>query len=244
MADSRESFETYPYNPDVPTSFAPQDPAPAELRPRLTQPPVTSPPPAPSGMGRRTVLGIAGALGVAIVGGTVLSRQESPPDVYAETMVPDAYPDDEEPEPELTWAVLALPDGEELSVGVPVNWEVIDQGDYLVIHHEQGRLVARAPEWNRATRNDLAKEADYLRDGFDPGGEPTILDESTNLYTQLHQIAAGHLDGAAATEEVILILDGEQERALALWWATVDGSDPVPREARTMVSELREGFLQ
>lgn len=244
MTDSRESFETYPYNPDAPSPFAPQDPVPAELQPRLVEPPAPTPPPPPSGMGRRTVLGITAAVGVAVVGGMVVSQRgpiSAGPD-YSETLAPEPVPEDFEPES--TSAYLALPDGDEIYLEVPAEWDVISDGDYLVLFHEHGRVVARIPEWNRATRNDLAKEADYLRDGFDPDGEPTVFDESTNRVTQLHQITAGHLNGLPGTEETMLLLDSEYQQALALWWATVDGADPVPRQARTMIADLRAGFLE
>lgn len=244
MTNPRESFETYPYNPDAPGPFAPQDPVPTELQPRLVQSPAPASSPPPSGMGRRGVLAAGGVLAAVIAGGFVLSNSGSSleEDYYPVGTAPEEVPEDFEPETKS--AFLALPDGREIYLEVPADWQVVSDVDYLVLFHEHGRVVARVPEWNRATRSDLAKEADYLRDGFDPDGEPTVFDESTNRVTQLHQIIGGHLNGLAGTEETMLILDSLNQQALALWWATVEGTEPIPRQARTMVADLRAGFLE
>ena len=252
MTDSRETFVTYPYNPDAPASAeTPQDPPPAALQPRVAPPPQVSPPPVDEseGMGRRMLIGIAGAVGVAIVAGgffSAASRNGLPQDPWPAdpeaSTAPAAPTDDGAVEP--SFASLDLGDHGSIGLEVPVGWQVDSQDDYLVISHDSGRLVARIPEWNRASRKDLAREADYLRDGFDPTGDPIVFDNSTSRLTQFNQVTAGRFAGEPATEEVMLLLYPEIEQAIAIWWATVDADKQAGLEARTMVADLRAAFLE
>ena len=255
MTDSRETFETYPYNPDAEQSAeTPQDPPPAALQPRVAPPPQVNPPPADQSatMGRRILLGFAAAAGVAVVAGGIFnsaSRTGLPGDPWPDGFEPDpdatpAPPEDEEEVVETTPAFLNLGDGESIYIEAPAGWQVDSEGDYLVISQAGGRLVARIPEWNRASRNDLAREADYLRDGFDPTGEPIVFDNSTSRLTQFNQVTAGRFDGEPATEEVMLLLYPELEQAIAIWWAAVDADKQAAVEARTMVADLRAGFVE
>ena len=249
MTESRGSFETYPFNPDVPSPSGPQDPIPAQLQPRTAPPPLTPPPPPPSGFGRRVLLGFAAAAGVLVAAGGVISFAGQPSGLGMASATPVEEtpflddPVDDEPADEPTYAVLAMGDYGEIGVEIPVGWHADSEGDYLVVSHDQGRLVARLPEWSRATRSELSKEADYLRDGFDPSGAPAVFDESTTSLTQFHQVTEGHFAGEAATEEVVLVLDPDRELAIAIWWATATADKQATVQARTMVAELRAGFL-
>lgn len=254
VPESREAFETYPYNPDAQNPVTgPQDPPPAAMQPRLAPPPQVGPPPDQSAsIGRRLLLGFAAAAGVAVVGGTIVSAanrngmpaQPWPVEVEPDPEVTTAPAEEEEEIEETTSAYLNLGDGESVHFDVPAGWQVDSEGDYLVVSHPGGRLVARMPEWSRASRNDLAREADYLRDGFDPTGEPIVFDNSTSRLTQFNQVTSGHFGGEPGTEEVMLLLDPSMEQAIAMWWATVDADTQAAVEARTMVADLRAGFVE
>lgn len=254
MTEPRKAFETYPYNPDAQDPASePQDPPAAAMQPRLAPPPQVSRPPEQSAsIGRRLLLGFAAAAGAMVVGGTVLSaanRNELPEEQWPLDLEPDpeittAEGEEEEQIEESTSAYLNLADGESVYLEVPVGWQVDSEGDYLVVSHPSGRLVARTPEWSRASRNDLAREADYLRDGFDPSGEPVVFDNSTSRVTQLNQVTSGHFEGEPGTEEAMLLLDPAMEQAIVTWWATVDADKQAAVEARTMISDLRAGFVE
>lgn len=242
MTESRGTFETYPYNPDGPSRPAPTDPPAAGLAPRaVPRGPSATPPPPRDGVGRRLVLGFGVAVGAAVALGLAFNSAEPgyDPESDAEASpAPDEW--DEPPEEEPTTAYLELGDDETASFDVPSTWTIDSEGDYLVISHPSGRLVARAPEWSRAVRTDASREADYLREGFDPDGAPTITDESTTYLTVTHQLGEGHFAGEPATEELVLILNDETQRAIAIWWATVAAEKQVTVEARTMAGQLRQ----
>ncbi|MGC4154699.1 MAG: hypothetical protein QM628_16730 [Propionicimonas sp.] len=254
MTDPRETFETYPFSSDAENpAEEPQDPLPAALAPRMAPPQVSSPAPDQSAaIGRRLLLGFAAAAGAVVVAGTILSaasRNSDPEEPWTPEMVPD--PDattpaeevgDEEEGEVTTSSYLEMSDGETIYVDVPAGWQVDSEGDYLVISHQSGRLVARAPEWNRASRADASREADYLRDGFDPEGAPSVFDESTTQQKVMRQVAEGHFDGKPASEEMVLILDESSERAMSVWWATVSADNQATIEARTMAAQLRRGL--
>ncbi|MCW5954049.1 MAG: hypothetical protein KIT69_17495, partial [Propionibacteriaceae bacterium] len=195
MTESRETFETYPYNPDGASRAEPQDPPPVAMQPRLVPPPmVATPPPDDSRIGRRIVLGFAAAAGVAVMAGMVFNSARAPrAEEPEETPFDDEWT--EEPIEEITSAYLELGDGESIYVDIPAAWQPDSEGDYLVISHQSGRLVARIPEWSRASRTDASREADYLRDGFDPSGAPTVNDESTTQLKVMHQVGEGHFAG-------------------------------------------------
>lgn len=241
MTESRETFETYPYNPDGPSPVESQDPLPAAMQPRVVPPPSVVTPPDDSRIGRRIVLGFLAAAGVAAVAGTVFNSAGTS---YTEEAEAPPFDDEwtEEPYEEIVTAFLELGDDESVYVDVPAAWQVDSEGDYLVISHPSGRLVARIPEWSRASRTDVSREADYLRDGFDPSGAPTVNDESTTQLKMMHQVGEGHFAGEPASEELVLILDEAYPRAIAIWWATVSADKQATIEARTMAAQLRQGF--
>lgn len=70
----------------------------------------------------------------------------------------------------------------------------------------------------RETFETYPFSSDYLRDGFDPEGAPSVFDESTTQQKMMRQVAEGHFDGKPASEEMVLI------------------------EARTMAAQLRRGL--
>lgn len=235
VPESRETFETYPYNPDAPGRTGPQDRGPGPLEPHQVAPVVSAPPNQPR-IGRRAlVIGGAAAAAMIVAAGTAsfTNRPTEPPAEVSEPPVPsdDSY-----------LASLLIDDYNAIGVEVPTDWQVVSEDDFLVLSHRHGRLVARIPEWRNASRNDVSREADYLRDGFDPTGEPTVFEESTTDLTVMRQVTAGRFAGDPATEEVTLILDPSQQLALVLWWATVDEDRQAAAQARTMVAGLRQSF--
>lgn len=247
MTDSRETFETYPFNPEGEHPAAsPQDPPPVALQPRMAPPPQVSPPPPDqsSAIGRRLLLGFAAAAGVAVVGGTIMSAanrngmaQEGPVDI--ETFYEE---ETAEPEPEGPgYATLESGFGS-LGVDVPVGWTIESEGDFLLLTHAEGRFSARCPDRKVTGPGDLAREADYLRDDFEADGEPTVVDDSDTLLTVLVQTTAGHLGAEQATEQVTLMAHVEQELSLVISWVAVDGSQRVAAEARGMARQLQRSF--
>ena len=247
MTDSRGTFETYPYDADAQNpAEIPQDPPPAAMQPRMAPPPQVSPPPVDrsSAMGRRLLLGLAAAAGVAVAGGAIFNAANRP---AMPGMPGDWPPDDEqetdEPEPEEEPGYASLETGfGSLGVEVPVGWSVESEGEFLLLVHEKARLSARSPDRKVSGAGDLAREADYLRDEFQPGGKPTVLDDSDTLLTVLIQTTEGHLGGEKATEQVTLLAHVEQELSLVISWVAVEGAGRAAAEARGMARQLQRSF--
>lgn len=243
MTESPETFETYPYNSDGPSRPAGQDPPPAQLQPRSAPPaPIVSSPTGRSGIGRRAVVGFLAAVAVAVVGGAVINSATTPD--YEEpwaTMPAEEWTD----EPTPGYAELHL-DYTVIGVEVPVDWTVeSDAGRLLLVTHEQGWLAARSPERAAATQDDLAREADYLRQlggEFDPTGEPVVSDESDDRFTILVQTTPGRFGGAPATETVTLLVHPEQGSSLLISRVTVDAGRDATAQARGMERQLQRGF--
>ncbi|MDQ7993830.1 MAG: hypothetical protein REI45_14260 [Propionicimonas sp.] len=246
MGDQREPFEPYPFEADATSPAAPDD-----LRifrgaveeqnrtaDRVGPGPTASPP--PSRMGRRGLIaGAAAVLGLGAAGLLGLRANSSATTVLEEPPV-EAEPDPGE-EGESGYAVLETSQTS-VEVEVPAGWTIDDEGPLLVLGHPSGRLAARSPERASARRADLAREADYLREGFEPAGEPQVSDESTTRYGVLVQQTAGRLGGSPATETVTLVTDAELGTALVVSRVTSDQDRQATLEARTIESQLRRGF--
>lgn len=242
MAESRERFETYPYEPGAPAESRLQDPKPAAMQPRQIVPP--PPPPKPPGIGRRVVLfGAAGVVAVGLAGAVALGPLAHYSDPVPIATASPEIPDDEDGL-EVSYAMLDTSYGS-MDIEVPADWTVDSEGSFLQLSHEQGMLSARGPERVTATAEGLAREADYLRDGFDPGdGEALVVDESDNRLTVLVQTRAGHFGGEPATEHVTLLADPDPdtERSLVISWVTVDAAKDPTGQARGMDRQLQRQF--
>ena len=94
----------------------------------------------------------------------------------------------------------------------------------------------------RARTSDLAREGDYLRDGFEPTGSPQLTEESTTTNDVLVQKVPGRFAGLPAIETVTLVVDVELGTALVISRVTTDDDLDATREARTLESQVRRAF--
>ncbi|MGC3954214.1 MAG: hypothetical protein QM804_08185 [Propionicimonas sp.] len=251
MTESRETFEPYPFNPDGPEPQWPQDPPPPELQPRVVAPPpVTSNPSRPDGVGRRVVLGVALSVGALLAVGVVANSAAQ----LGSGPTMTASPFDEDGEPvETGYAELVL-DAGSIGVELPAGWTATDEASrLLLVTHEQGWLAARSPERAAATRNDLAREAAYLREmsGFDAGEDTTSYDdESDDQLTVLVLTTTGHFGGQPATEVVTLLMPADPDvlpdelggQSLVISRVWVDDAVDVLNDAEFLYEQLRSGF--
>lgn len=243
-ANRPETFEAYPYQPDPGEATGPREPEPREVAPLRplprVGPQVTT---GTQGIGRRGMLaGVAALAGVVGIGVFGLRAVDSGP-TGGEDVPPPLEPDPAQTEPaEVPTSGLLTTENGDLWVEIPVGWTLESDVKLLVVRHDDGRLAARSPEQATADEDALAREADYLRDDFDPAGDPRITDESDTRFSVLLQTTQGHLGAEAATEHVALIVNNDAAQSIVVSWVTVDGKRAVTAEARTMERALRRGF--
>lgn len=273
----RDDFEPYPWKTDDPqrprATSGPVEQATADPRPLLASdpepadppartdqpvayappPPPVAPLPPPRGVSRRRLLagiaGAAGLIGVAAVGAGIYGSLRGPSSAELSaaeaTQAPEDFVEDED-EDEDTTALLDTPYGE-LVVDVPAGWDIVSEGDLLVLAESSSsyRVVARVPERLGTSDNDLRREADYLRDEFSPTGESVVSDESTNSFDILKLQTNGVAAKKKSVEQVTFIVEQERTRGMVVSLVLpVDGVPEILRAARGMVTDLLRGFQE